>query len=168
VLRWATPPPRRFLRPLLEMPRVPDRKLIEAQVTFGMFPGGALVTDVQEDIIQDAVANRVRLGLLDEGRRKPKGARPVKRVMQALAAKLRAKQEHGKTIWQRACDAIAANEVEGADFDLNSAQKDILCATYDKAGCTDAKLAVAIEIDGKSYSIKASTLYGYFMERVKS
>ena len=147
---------------------MPDRKLIEAQVEFGMYPEGSHVTDVQEAIIQDAVANRIRLGVLDEGRRKPKGARPVKRVMQALAVKLRAKPKHGTTLWQVACEAMANNEVEGAEFDLSDEQSAILRDTYDKEGCAAANLSVKLEIDGKPHAVKVSTLYQYFMERIKS
>lgn len=147
---------------------MPDRKLIEAQVVFGMFPEAALVTDVQEAIVKDAVANRVRLGGLDEERRKPKGPRPVKRVMRALAAKLRAKPKHGITLWQAACEAMANNEVEGAVFDLSDEQGAILHDTYDKDGCATVDFLVELEIDGKLHSVKVRTLYDYFMAPVKS
>ena len=146
---------------------MPDRKLIEAQVEFGMFPEAAHVTDVQESIIQDAVANRVQLGNLDEGRRKPKGPRPVKRVMQALGTKLRAKQAHDATLWQRACMAIADNDVDGANFHLSSEQSAILRDTYDKEGCAAVDFLVELEIDGKPHPVKVRTMYDYFMEPVK-
>lgn len=146
---------------------MPDRKLIEAQVEFGMFPEGALVSDTQETIIQHAVAHRVQLGILDEGRRKPKGERPVKRVIKALAAKLRAKPKRGTTLWQAACAAMANNEVEGAEFDLSDEHSAILRDTYDKEGCAAVDFSVELEIDGKLHPVKVRTLYDYFMEPVK-
>lgn len=150
---------------------MPDRKLIEAQVEFGMFPAdrdSGPITDHQEQIIADTVARRVQVSAHKKRASQPRGPRPPKRVMQALAAKLRAEPAQSKTIWQRACDAIADDEVEGAEFDLNSEQKDILRGTYDKAGCVEAKLSVTMQIDGTPYEIKVSSLYDYFMERVKS
>lgn len=132
-----------------------------------MFPKAAQISDVQEGIVKDAVANRVRLGGLDEERRKPKGPRPVKRVMQALAAKLRAKPKHGITLWQAACEAMANSEVEGAEFDLSDERAAILRGTYDKEGCAAVDFSVELEIDGKLYSVKVRTLYDYFMEPVK-
>ncbi len=146
-----------------------NRKLLEAQVEFGMFPESAFVTDVQEAIIQDAVAQRVAQANLAEGRSQPKGPRPVKRVMQALATTLRAEPTRGgMTLWQCACEKMALNEVEGAEFDLNAEQSAELCATYDKNGCGDVAFSIGIEINGKRQFLKARTLYDYFMKRVKT
>lgn len=140
-----------------------NRRLIEAQVEFAIFPEATLVTEGQDSVVQDAVAHRVQLANLDEGRRRPKGPRAAKRVMQALAASLKAMPSStGGTLWQRACDAIANNEVEGAVFDLSAAQAAALRGTYDKQGCAEVDFLVALEINGKSNEFKATTLYSYF------
>ena len=143
VPRWATPLPR-DCRGHPGGPRVPDRKLIEAQVDSGCYRKPPTYRCAGGH--QSGCRCRSRSAdSLDEERRNPKGPRPVKRVMPALAAN---SERIGTrfTLWRTACEQWRRTR-SGYRADLSDSDRPS-CATPSHGGCAVVDFLVEFEIDG--------------------
>lgn len=145
-----------------------DRKLIEAQVTFGMFPveGGAVrVTDAQEGIIADAVAGRAhRINHAAAVKRTRRHALPE--ALQILGQHLRSSGEGG--LWSRACDALLDSEANGSDIApgaecevLEISEPERLRLSYDARDLPG--IVVTFAVDGRRKTMAARTIYNHVM-----
>ncbi len=143
-----------------------DRKLIEAQVVFGMFPEAALITDRQDAVLQDAVAGRVHRINHAAAVKMPR-SNPAREAMVTLGQEIRAGHSH-LSIWQVAVRRIL--DSYDNDGDLVNGVKVGAISDQGRLQTSTCKadlggISITFDFDsGKSRNVSASTAYNYLME----